>query len=60
MVRWVKLAGLTLLLACCAAVAPVLSAEAAAQTLPVPQKLQIAGLVVDAWIPDRQTPGRGR
>ena len=32
MVRWVKLAGLTLLLACCAAVAPVLCAEAAAQT----------------------------
>jgi hypothetical protein len=57
MVRWVQLAGLTLLLVCCAAVAPVLSAEAAAQTLPVPQKLQIAGLAVDAWIPDSQTPG---
>ena len=25
--------------------------------LPVPQKLQIAGLVVDTWIPDSQTPG---
>ena len=57
MVRWVQLAGLALLLAWCAAIPPVLSAEAAAQTLPVPQKLQIAGLAVDAWIPDRQTPG---
>jgi predicted dienelactone hydrolase len=57
MVRWVKLAGAMLLLACGAAAAPVVCAEAAAQTLPVSQKLQIAGLAVDAWIPDSQTPG---
>jgi hypothetical protein len=43
MVRWVQLAGLTLLLACCAAVAPVLSGEAAAQTFPVPQNVKSRG-----------------
>jgi predicted dienelactone hydrolase len=58
MVRWVQLAGVTLLVACCAAVQPMHCAEAGAQTLPVPQKLQIAGLAVDAWIPDSQTRGR--
>ena len=57
MVRWVQVAGLMLLVACCAAAEPLHSAESPAQALPVAQKLQIAGLAVDAWIPDSQTPG---
>jgi predicted dienelactone hydrolase len=57
MVRWFQLVRLTLLVACCAAVAPARCAEGAGQALPVAQKLQIAGLAVDAWIPDSQTAG---
>jgi predicted dienelactone hydrolase len=57
MVRRGQLAGLTLLVAWCAALPPARSAEGAAQALPVSQKLQIAGLAVDAWLPDSQTAG---
>ena len=56
MMRWGQLAGLTLLLVCCATMPPVGCAEAEAQALPVARKLQIAGLAVDAWIPDSHAP----